>query len=190
MSKFNPIVLTLILFFQVYLSKGQGNEQRTKDITIGTTENFNNLFKINDSLYRSEQPSKHGMLELQSLGILSVLNLRNNRSDKRKLGVTNLNGFHIPINTWKLSYADILESLRVIQTSKKPILVHCWHGSDRTGAVVAAYRMVYENWSKEAAITEFMNKKFGYHEKWFPGILTLLKSLDIDLLRNDLKSVK
>jgi protein-tyrosine phosphatase len=77
-----------------------------------------------------------------------------------------------------------------LENSKKPALVHCLHGSDRTGAVVAAYRMTYENWSKEDAIAEFKEERFGYHEKWFPTILEVLQSIDIDSLKSDVNRNK
>lgn len=42
----------------------------------------------------------------------------------------------------------------------KPILVHCQHGEDRTGLVVAAYRVKYNDISVEDAWKEAL--KFGY----------------------------
>jgi protein-tyrosine phosphatase len=35
-----------------------------------------------------------------------------------------------------------------------PVLLHCEHGSGRTGVMVAIYRMEYEGWSAEDAIAE------------------------------------
>jgi tyrosine-protein phosphatase SIW14 len=147
---------------------------------------FRNIYKINESLYRSEQPDKKGMKELQKIGVRTILDLRSSQNDQRVADDTKLVLEHVPINTWKISYNDILKSLRIISHSEKPVLIHCLHGSDRTGCIIAAYRMVYENWSKDEAINEFLDKDYGYHEKWFPNILALLRSLDIDLLKKDL----
>lgn len=36
----------------------------------------------------------------------------------------------------------IIDALKVIKDAPKPILVHCLHGSDRTGAVIAMYRII------------------------------------------------
>jgi len=147
---------------------------------------FDNLYQINDDLYRSEQPNKAGMKALEDMGIATVLNLRSKRNDKNEAKKTSLNLVHVPINTWTMSERDILKALQVIETSPKPVLIHCIHGSDRTGAVVAAYRMVYQNWTKEDAIFEFRNTQFGYHEKWFPEIIELLESLNVGQLKRAL----
>ncbi len=148
--------------------------------------NFKNLYKINESIYRSDQPNKKGMSELERLGIKTIINLRNRKNDKNEIKNTQLILKEIPINTWKFSYDDIVKTLIILNGSRKPVLIHCLHGSDRTGAIVAAYRMTFENWSKEDAIAEFKEERFGYHEKWFPGILDILQSIDIELLKSDI----
>lgn len=76
--------------------------------------------------------------------------------------------------------------LRTIKEAKKPLLIHCWHGSDRTGVMSAAYRIVFENWSKEEAIKELRTPALGYHEKWYPHLVSLLDSLDVEKIRNEL----
>lgn len=158
----------------------------TKPQSINS-ENFSNLYKLNDSVYRSEQPNKKGMQELEKLGLKTIINLRNRRNDNKEAKGTNLNLIHLPINTWKFNYNDILISLKELEKAEKPVLVHCLHGSDRTGAVIASYRIVYEGWTKADAIAEFQEEQFGYHEKWFPKILSLLESLDVEKLKTDLK---
>ncbi len=147
---------------------------------------FKNLYKINDSLYRSEQPTKSGMKELETLGIITVLNFRNHHNDKDEVCKTNLIVERIILNTNKISYADIVQSLKIIQHSKKPILIHCLHGSDRTGCMIAAYRMVFNNYTKEQAIAELIDPKFGYHQTWFPNIIELLNGLDVEWMKKEL----
>jgi len=41
--------------------------------------------------------------------------------------------------------------------------VHCWHGSDRTGTLVAAYRTVFQGWEVEETVDEMMFGGFGHH---------------------------
>jgi protein tyrosine/serine phosphatase len=40
-----------------------------------------------------------------------------------------------------------------------PVFVHCQRGADRTGVVIAAYRISHEQWTDEQAIAEA--KRFG-----------------------------
>jgi len=151
------------------------------------SKNFRNFYKLNDSLYRSEQPSKKGMKELERIGIKSILNLRRQKTDEKKIIGLNLQVERIPLKASTINFDDIFNVLNSMQKAEKPVLIHCWHGSDRTGAIIAASRMVFENWSKEKAITEFTDERFGYHKKKFPNLITLLKSLDVELLKKKLE---
>jgi len=151
---------------------------------------FDNLYKVNEILYRSEQPSEEGFKVILDLGIKTVINFRQLQTDKPNSKIEDLKLIHQPINTWKISYEDVLLALKTISVSDKPVLIHCKHGSDRTGCVIAAYRMVYEGWSKEEAINEFLEDKYGYHQSWFPNILELLQMLNVEQLKLDLKLVK
>ncbi|MCW5519429.1 tyrosine-protein phosphatase [Aureitalea sp. L0-47] len=151
------------------------------------SRNFKNLYKLNDSLFRSEQPSRKGFKELEGMGVQSIINFRRLKEDRRKARSTDLTLNWIPIRTKELTEAQLVEALRVIKDSEKPVLIHCWHGSDRTGAVAAAYRVVFQNWSKEDAIRELRYDEFGYHENWYPNIITLINSLDVPAIRKELE---
>lgn len=146
---------------------------------------LSNIYKIDDYVYRSEQPSAKDMATLHNYGIRSVLNLRHVRNDKHEAKDTPLKLYHVPINTWRMSYDDLVKAVAILQTSDKPVLVHCLHGSDRTGCVIAAYRMIHHGWTKEEAIRELAEGGYGYHEKWFPNIVELLHSLDVQKFRKD-----
>ena len=151
---------------------------------IGALEN---CYLVADGFYRSEQPSKADMKAVESSGVRTLVNLRNVRKDNRKSRGTELQLVHIPINTWRMSYDDVVSAMKAINAAEKPVLLHCIHGSDRTGVVTAAYRMVHEGWTKDAAVDEFLNGGYGYHSGWFPNILRLLESLDVEKLKKDLR---
>lgn len=135
------------------------------------SDSFKRLYQLNDSIYRSEQPSRKGFLELQELGIQTSITFRRNKDDTKKARLTELELVHIPLKTAELTEEDIIAALRAIQIAQKPVLVHCWHGSDRTGAITAAYRVIFENWSKEDAINELRRPELGYHENWYPNVV-------------------
>lgn len=129
---------------------------------------LSNFYKVSDDIYRSAQPEEGGMTSAKALGIKTVLSLRETELDSelnRNEG-TDLNLIHLPIRTSKVNIQDIKNAMRVIRDAPKPILIHCRHGADRTGLIVAMYRMVFENWPKACAKSELVNGDFGYHSIW------------------------
>ncbi len=146
-----------------------------------------NLYKVDDNLFRSEQPTKIGMKELQELGVKTILNVRNLRNDICEAKSTDLILKRKRINTWTINYDEVVSALKIIQESPKPVLIHCKHGSDRTGCIVAAYRISFQNWTKEDAINEFKSGGYGFHEDAFKNVLHLLESIDENKLKNDTK---
>ena len=148
-------------------------------------EGLPNLHKVTDKLYRSAQPSAEGMRNAEKLGIKTVLNLRGLHSDADLAEGTSLKLARIKINTWAMDEDDILEGLRIILQADGPVLVHCQHGADRTGTLMAAYRMVVQGWPREAAIKEMLEGDYGYHAVW-GNLITLLENMDITAMRGHL----
>ncbi len=150
------------------------------------SKNFKRLYKLNDSVYRSEQPTKKGFGELEAMGIKTVVNFRRKVDDTKRAKGTELKLERIPLKASELTEAHLLEVLRLISESEKPVLFHCWHGSDRTGAIAAAYRIVIENWTKAEAIAEMRKKELSHHEKRYPNVVELLNELDVVAMRTAL----
>ncbi|QDO94880.1 protein tyrosine phosphatase [Formosa sediminum] len=183
--KNNRVIFLFMLSVVCFVPTSHAQELPFQQIE---SSHFHNLYKLNDNLYRSEQPSKKGMKDLESLGIQSVINFRRKPTDEQKLKGLDLELYNLPLKAGELDVDDIFTALQTIQQAEQPVLIHCWHGSDRTGAIVAASRMVFENWSKDKAIAEFTDKRFGYHKKMYPNLIPLLESLDVALLKSKLKA--
>jgi len=177
-------LLTLLLLF-VISSPCLGVESRLRPTTWGTpiiSENLENWYKVDELVYRSEQPNDMGMAEIERFGIRRVLNLREFHNDEDEVKGTGLKTFHLPINAAKIADADVIEALKIITSSDQPILVHCWHGSDRTGTIVAMYRIVVQGWSRQAALDELVNGGYGYHSI-YANIKTYINNVDIEHIR-------
>lgn len=143
----------------------------------------NNFYKISDDLSRSEQPTRKQIQYLDKLGFKTIINLRLLHSDRDKLENTTLSEVWIKIRAGNISDEKMIEILKAIKQSPKPILIHCWHGSDRTGVAVAMYRMVFQNWSKPQAINELMKPEFGHHYNVYPNIIKYIENVDIEKIR-------
>lgn len=185
MIKVIPTIFIIILIGSCGISTPIEKKKRPANWAkkIETTSLYN-FYQIDENLYRSEQPSKSKMVELEKFGIKAIVNLRNIKSDKNEAKNCKIQLYHKRINTWTISEKEIIESLKLIINAPKPVLVHCKHGSDRTGCLVALYRMVIMNWSKEEAINEFKLGGFGYHEDAFPNIIELLEKINIEKVKS------
>ncbi|MDX2361682.1 MAG: dual specificity protein phosphatase family protein [Crocinitomicaceae bacterium] len=142
-----------------------------------------NFHEIDEGVYRSGQPTREEMLSLKDIGFNTIINLRMSVGNKRKIKGTRMVQIRVPMKAQSITFKDMAITLRFIMHAQKPMLIHCLHGSDRAGCVVACYRMVFQNWKKEKAISEFQEEKYGYNKKWFPNILEFLNKLDVELLK-------
>ena len=99
-----------------------------------------NWHRVDDQLYRCGQPDRQGMRALAAQGVRTVVNLRSWHSDRDEIAGTGMALVEVPATAGSMDYADLVQALRAVVQAEKPVAVHCWHGSDRTGAVVAAWR--------------------------------------------------
>jgi len=125
--------------------------------------------EVAPGLWRGSQPSTGTIAWLKQRGIRTVINLRQFRFREERELVTaaGMQYEHIPLDA---SDAPSEENVRrflslVTDPARRPIYVHCAHGVDRTGAMVAVYRMEIEGWSNAAAYEEM--KVFGAHRLWW-----------------------
>lgn len=144
-----------------------------------------NFFRIDKDVYRSEQPSKKDFNALDSFGMKEVLNLRRFHSDNDEAKETDIKLHRLKTHAHSISIKQVTEALRIIKDREGPILIHCRHGSDRTGAVLAMYRIVFQGFTKEEAIEEMKKGGFGFH-KIYKNIVRLIRNADIEQIKRDL----
>lgn len=70
-------------------------------------------------------------------------------------------------NIIRPSADQLRHAVEKLVMAPKPVLVHCFHGRDRTGLVIAAYRMMMEGWSYEEAYAEML--RYGHNPRGFLG---------------------
>lgn len=127
-----------------------------------------NLYRVTPTFYRSAQFSKAQLTELEHLGIHTSIDLRQFHSDSVELTGSSIQQVRIPIYTWRITDKAVIAALVAIQQAETtgPVLVHCQHGADRTGLITAMYRIVYQGWTKDAALDELLYGGYGYHHIW------------------------
>jgi protein tyrosine/serine phosphatase len=145
---------------------------------IGT--HLKNFYQLDEGVYRSRQPDDEDFAMLQGMGIKEVLNLRHHFSDKGEAKNTAITLHHLKLDAGSLTEDDIIKALKIIKNRKGAIVFHCWHGADRTGAVAAAYRIVFNGWSKAQAIDELTQGGYGFHSSLYDNIVQLIENLDTE----------
>lgn len=150
-------------------------------VPVGSSRN---LFRVTPTLYRSAQLSQADVVELKKLGVKNVIGLRAFHSDDDWLRNSGIKASRIKIYTWAVDDANIVAALKAIRAAEKegPVLLHCWHGADRTGLVTAMYRLLYQGWNKAQALDELQNGGYGYHAMW-KNIPLYLRDVDVEKIR-------
>ena len=142
-----------------------------------------NLHRVDQKVWRSGQPARCDFRTLEKDGIGEVLCLRRWHSDRDE--ARDLKLHHIRMNAGDIRDADIIAALKVMVAADKPLLVHCFHGADRTGVVIAMYRMVVQGWPREKAIAELTDPRHGHHADVFPNIREYLETVDVEKIRRE-----
>jgi tyrosine-protein phosphatase SIW14 len=162
-------------------AQGAGSVDTTPLQPRSDVPGVGNFAKISDVLYRGEQPTAIGMAELKKMGIKTVVNLRMMHSDRDELKGSGLQYYHINCKAWHPEEQDVIEFLKIVsEPANQPVFVHCLHGADRTGMMIASYRIVEQGWTCEQAIAEIPN--FGFHEI-FSTIKSHLSCYDVPALK-------
>lgn len=150
--------------------------------SISDLPTIKNIHKVDSGVYRCSQPDISNFKELEEAGFKEILNLRRYHSDNSKTKETDLTLHHIKIRAEAIKEKHLLEAMRIIKDREGPILIHCHHGSDRTGAVIAMYRIIFQNWEKEQAIEEMKKGGYGFHKIYF-NIPRLIRRIDVEEFR-------
>ncbi|WP_395609841.1 dual specificity protein phosphatase family protein [Pseudomonas sp. B22129] len=145
-----------------------------------------NLHQMTSTLYRSALPDSNALPVLQQLKIGTVINFLP-ESDAPWLKTSDIKQVQLTYRTNHVDDSDVLAALRAIQAAEAngPVLMHCKHGSDRTGLMAAMYRVVIQGWSKEDALNEMTLGGFGTSNGFKDGVRYMMKA-DIDKLRTAL----
>ncbi|MBS9782408.1 MAG: tyrosine-protein phosphatase [Arcobacter sp.] len=138
-------------------------------IVVSIIHILGNFYEVNDDVYRSGQLNKYNLeYYIKKHNINTIINLRGKSKkqvylDERKIA----NEFNIvyvnyPISNSKfLDYKKTSEIVEILKNAKKPLLIHCAGGADRTSLVSALYQYTVAGESVEKSKEEF-NIFYGY----------------------------
>ena len=161
----------------------QTQVQQTTDRTWAEPlelEGVRNFYRVSPELYRGGQPTRKGFGNLKAMGIRTVVNLRKFHSDRSETNEHSLGYEHITFNPMHPEDKEVVEFLEILADhTNRPIFVHCFYGSDRTGMMCAIYRVAVQGWSKEEAIAEWTEGPFRFH-KSCRGLVKYFREIDLE----------
>jgi tyrosine-protein phosphatase SIW14 len=146
-----------------------------------------NFGKVTPTLYRGAQPTKKGLKSLSQLGVDIVVDLRDSSQGKQEEKEVRALGMKFIGIPWRCTdpkddyFAKFLTLLR--DNPDKKIFVHCHAGVDRTGMMIASYRMAEQGWTAAEALREMQAFGFslfhqticyglGAYEQRFPSVVS------------------
>jgi uncharacterized protein (TIGR01244 family) len=120
-----------------------------------------NFHKVNDRLYRGAQPTEEGWKSLSKLGVKTVVDLRltdehSTTAEQTAVKAAGMQYVNIPMHGMVVPSDETIAKVLALMNSDAagPVFVHCKRGADRTGAVIAVYRMAHDGWTNDKAIHE------------------------------------
>ena len=153
-SRASVAALALLLFASTALAQD-----------VAQYQELPNFHQVNSQLYRGAQPGVGGIRKLKAFGIKTIINLRgedeHTRAEQTEAEALGLSYFSVPLpGLHRPSDEQVERVLALINApEKQPVFVHCHHGEDRTGLIIAIYRITHDGWTSEQATREA--KRYG-----------------------------
>jgi len=144
-------------------------------------EGVSNFGRMNARLYRGAQPTQAGFAALSRLGVNMVVKFSQGEegAPAERATVEGL-GMQFLDLPWSSAHPPppdrLLRFLTLLRDHPSMVVfAHCKAGSDRTGVMIAASRIVFDHWTAARAIEE-MNA-FHYHYMFLPHLQTYVEAL-------------
>jgi protein tyrosine/serine phosphatase len=123
---------------------------------------IHNFSQVDEHVYRGAQPTGEGFRYLADHGIKIVLDLREGGgrsvSEERVVEADGMRYINVPMSGLTPPTAAETEKVLALleDPTAGPVFVHCMRGADRTGSVIAAYRIDHYGWDNARALQEAM----------------------------------
>ena len=167
MPSLSPVRLSLLLGVVLCAPFFPGCNSGVRGLPA--SEGIANFGRVSPALWRGAQPDESGLAHLQRLGVRTIINLRmpsdtwrEEEATARAHGITY---FSVPLPGLSAPKdSQVAQALSLIATSPSPVFVHCEHGADRTGTIIASYRMQHDGWAAARAFAEAKDYGFSIYQ--------------------------
>ena len=130
---------------------------------------ISDFHQVTQHISRGARPHKIGLEALAKMGVKTVLNIDNDKSEiaietknAKSLGLRMIS---LPMSGfWKPKDAQVEKILVALRNpANYPLFIHCKHGHDRTGLIMGLYRIQENNWPAQEAYAEML--QLGFHKQ-------------------------
>jgi protein tyrosine/serine phosphatase len=157
-----------------------------------------NFSQVSAEIYRGGRPEDAAsMADLKAMGIKTVIDLQGGdignstfgwiaglmepgeapswiAYEKKTVEGLGMKFVNVPINSLdemtSVSGYALGRAIALMNDPKnQPVYVHCEHGIDRTGMLIALYRVYYQNWTRQAAYDEMVEKGHTFMRQLITG---------------------
>lgn len=145
--------------------------------------NFGKVSADPITLYRGAQPDRAGIQALHALGVQTIINLRDGAQawEPHAVRSAGMNYIEVPLSASDFDDDQVIHAVQTLLDAEPPVFVHCRVGRDRTGMIVAAYRMAACGYTPEQALAEL--RAYGHYRLLYPGIDRYIETRDPARLR-------
>ncbi|MGC9946522.1 MAG: tyrosine-protein phosphatase [Bryobacteraceae bacterium] len=129
-----------------------------------------NFHQVTGRIYRGAQPTAEGLHSLAKLGVKTVIDLRPEgehscKAERRAVEAAGMHYVNAPLSgAHAPSDQKISHVLALLDDSASPIFLHCRRGADRTGTVIACYRITHDGWGNRRALQEATSLGMSWFE--------------------------
>jgi len=119
-----------------------------------------NFHQVNPNVYRGAQPTEQGFQSLASLGVKTIIDLRGgggrSHNEQKVVEAAGMHYIAMPLSGHSAPSDEQVSKLLTLlnDSSSGPVFVHCRRGADRTGTIIACYRISHDHWDNAKALSE------------------------------------
>lgn len=138
-----------------------------------------NFHVVAPGVWRSAQPNPESLRKMKLHGLKTLVNLRLDGEaepwENELAGELGVRYYQFPLSASLVVPVKTVDAVLSILSDPKyqPVLIHCHAGKDRTGMIVAAYKIENTGWPFRDIYQEM--KMYGYDEILFPEMLKTLR---------------